>query len=327
MAQSKKVSKLAYYIFAFLVAFLILVLWQGFREKPASIMIQKENPFAAPTLIGKPETLSQKIFFASNGKDTAYKIKKGDKWTVIFKGVEGNAYDFVSNPVFSADGSQLAYSAEVNNQAYVVVNNNQEIFAYQKAGFIVFSPDGSTIAFVAAKSSIAYIIVTAATTPESSEITTVQGTETQEYEQIGTATTSDGEVVSIIFSSDGEDIAYIIEKDGGVCVVVNGEEGEVYDSISNISINDDGEISYEAQDGNETILIVDDSIISTNTSTTSTSTSTTTDSTNDDSSTSSSTSISTDYKYKISTDKDIDRSTSSDVDYSNTCVAGQTCNF
>lgn len=321
--KNKIKNNLTYYIFALLVTILIFVLWQGFREKPITVVNYQTAPKLTPANSGPNTNLDKKIFFASNGKDTAYKIKRGDKWSVIFKDVESKEYDFVSGAIFSSDGSQFAFSAENDGRAYVVVNNTQEIIAYKKAGYMVFNPAGTEIAFVSIKDSGFYVIITAKV-DSSSVPTTITGTETQEYDQIGTATDSEGNIVSIIYSSDGEEIAYIIEKDDGVCVVVNGEEGETYDSIKDLYLNDDGTVNYTAEDGNETIIIV-------NNTTTSTSTNDD-DNVNDDSNDSSSTSTtsdstSTDYKYKIITDKDIDQSDSDEIDITTSCTSGQNCNF
>jgi hypothetical protein len=311
MSTNKIKNNLSYYIFALLVTVFIFILWQGFREKPMKAGSQQNNP--ALNVSGPKIDPNQKVFFASNGKDTAYKIKKGDKWSVLFGNVESKEYDYVSGAVFSSDGTQFAFSAENAGQAYVVVNNTQEINAYQKAGYIVFNSTGTIIAFVASKSTNSYVIITSAV---GSSITT-PATETQSYEQIGTATDINGNIVSIIFSPDGEEVAYIIEKDGGVCIVVDGEEGEVYDSITNLTLNDDGTLTYSAEDENQIITIINDAVVSTDD---------TTSNTNNDSTTETPTSTSTDYKYKISTDKDINRSGTS-TDITTTCPAGQNCNF
>jgi len=258
---------------------------------------------------------SPDIFFASNGKNTVYKIKKGAQWSVIWNGVEGKAYDFVSNPVFSFDGTQIAYNAEINGQAFVVINNTQEIRAYQKANYITFSRDGSTIAFVATKGENAYSIISA-------QIADIDGTlnESQDYSEIGIAQDPNGNYTAIIISDDGETIAYIIIEDGLTYIVIDGEISQGYDDIISVSFSDDGSVIYEAQDGDDVVTVVDNQIISsTNNTSTPASTSPTVQVNNYH------VNPNNTYRYTISTDKDIildqDR-----LDYSN-CTEGGECNF
>lgn len=306
---------LAYYIFALLISIIILVLWQGFREKPSSVGSQKNEM----NISGPKIDPNQKVFFASNGKDTAYKIKKGDKWSVLFNNVESKEYDYVSGAVFSADGSQFAFSAENAGQSFVVVNNTQEINAYQKAGYIVFNSNGTKIAFVAAKNSNSYVIITAGVGSENST------TESQSYNQIGTVTDINGNLVSIIFSPDGQQMAYVVQNnDGSVSLVVNGTTTTTYDSITNLVLNNNGTLTYNAQDGNQTVTVVNSTVVSTGDNSQNNSSNNNTN-TNNNSSNSSSTSSG--YRYKISTQKDINRSGDTSGNSTTSCVTGQNCNF
>jgi hypothetical protein len=289
----------------FSIIIILLIVWTK-SKKPAEVI-----PQVAPA---KPAQENPDIFFASNGKNSVYKVKKGNQWSVIWNGSEGKLYDFVSNPVFSSDGSQIAYNAEIGGQAYVVVNNTQEIQAYQKANYITFSKDGSTIAFVATRDSNDYVTISA-------KITDIANTlaESASYSNIGVTTDADGNSTAIIMSDDGDRIAYLIEEDGLIYIVIDGEMSEGYDNIISFSFSEDGtDFTYEAQDGDTVVTI-------TNNQTTSSV---------DDSSSTSDTSYTNrsytnyptpDYRYKVSTDKDIvldqDR-----LDYTG-CPEGSQCNF
>lgn len=239
----------------------------------------KVPPPLLPTKPLKTQS-SAKTFFATNGQTTVYKINKNNKWAVIFNGKKGKYYDYVSNPVFSADGNQLAYNAEINGQALVVINNIQEINAYQKADNIVFSPNGQQIAFVAAKDNNTFIIISGPAP--------------------GSPATSSSTIPTSVTSPVYQEST----------VTVSGD-------VTNVSVSDSGQATYQVQSENETATVVDNQIVSTapvnsstnttNTTTTSSSNSTSSDSVNN------STSNSSDpnayhYPYAISTHKDIDLS-------------------
>lgn len=296
-------------IAVFLTAVISSILWM--RSNKNNGNTNQESSTA------KPVEENPEIFFASNGKNTVYKVKRGNQWAVIWNGTEGKTYDFVSNPVFSFDGSQIAYNAEINGQAFVVINNTQEIYAYQKANYITFSRDGSTIAFVAAKGEDLYSVISA-------KIADIDGTlnESQDYSEIGIAQDPDGNYSAIIISDDGETIAYIIIEDGQTYIVIDGEISDGYDNIISVSFSEDGSVVYEAQDGDDVVTVVNNEVVSTETTDTSTPTNSTNPTTqvnnyhvnpNDT------------YRYTISTTKDIildqDR-----LDYSNCSIDGQ-CNF
>ena len=264
----------------------------------------------------KPTESNPDIFFASNGKNTVYKVKKGNQWAVIWNGDEGKTYDFVSNPVFSFDGTQIAYNAEINGQAFVVINNTQEIKAYQKANYITFSRDGSTIVFVATKGDHVYSVISA-------KIADINGTlnESEDFSEIGIAQDPNNNYSAIIISADGNTIAYIILENNLTYIVINGEISQGYDSIISVSFSSDGSIIYEAQNGNNVVTVINNQIISS-----------TQDNTPPPTSTNPTTQVNnyhvnpnSTYRYTISTTKDIildqDR-----LDYSGCSADGQ-CNF
>lgn len=59
-------------------------------------------------------------------------------------------------------------------------------------------------------------------------------------------------------SPDGQKIAYAISKGSGWAVVVNGQVGEAYDSLSAVSFSPDSEhFAYTAKKNNQEIIVVD----------------------------------------------------------------------
>jgi len=307
MKNNKKILPLLFIaLFSALVIFFLV--WVK-SKKPVEVA-----PLQTPT--AKPAQKNPDIFFASNGKNTVYKIKKGDQWSVIWNGTEGKTYDFVSNPVFSFDGTQIAYNAEINGQAFVVVNNTYEINAYQKANHIVFSRDGSTITFVATKGSNAYVVISA-------KIADISGTltESEEYSEIGIAQDPESNSSAIILSENGDRIAYVIIEDNKVYIVIDGQMSQAYDNIISFSFSEDGtDFTYEAQNGDTIITIVNNQVIS----------STEEESTVEESEASTNsgsyaTYPTPTYRYKISTQKDIVRDQDR-LDFSE-CPKGSQCNF
>lgn len=310
MKNNKKIlSLLLVALFSVIVIFLIV--WAK-SKKPA--------PASAPGIEqNNADKKNPEIFFASNGKNTVYKIKKGDQWSVIWNGQEGKLYDFVSNPVFSFDGSQIAYNAEIDGQAYVVINNTQEINAYQKANYITFSKNGKTIAFVATKGSNAYVVISAQLSDQTGLFGTIN--ESQTYKEIGIAKDPNGNSSAIIISADGTKIAYVIKENGKTYIVINGQKSQGYDNISSFSFSDDGKsYTYQAQNGNSVLIITNNKVVSSTNSPPPSNQSSSASQVNNYHPRASSV-----YRYKISTEKDVvldqDR-----LDYSD-CPKGSQCNF
>ncbi len=297
----------------FVILFSVLIVF-------SIVLLRKDKPVEniAPVTATKPDQENPDIFFASNGKNTVYKVKKGDQWSVIWNGTEGKTYDFVSNPVFSADGTQIAYNAEIDGQAYVVVNNTQEINAYQKSNYITFSKDGSTIAFVATKGDDNYVVISA-------KILNITETlkESQSFKEIAIAKDSDGNSTAIIMSDDGSKLAYVIKEDDKIYVIVNGQKSQGYDDILSFTFSEDGtSFTYEAQNGDSILTITDNQVVSSTNSTTPTDQDTS--DTNSTIPSSNSNYPSATYRYKISTQKDIVRD-QNQLDFSG--CTGENCNF
>lgn len=190
-----------------------------------------------------------RVLFATNGTKDVYKILKDGKWIVVFDGKESEAYEFVGAPAFSPDGTQFAFSARLNGQTLLVINNNPQVKNYDSISAIVFNPNGETIAYVASKDE-KYVVV-------------VNGKEGKTYQDIDALQTATG-VAYIIFSYDGQKIAYKAVEDQKVFVVVNGQEGKRYDEITNFSFSADGQFTYQAQDGDRQVTVVNNKEIASN---------------------------------------------------------------
>jgi hypothetical protein len=276
---------------------------------------------------GEKKQSQTKVFFVTDGKNSVYKIRKEDKWAVIWNGQEGKLYDAVSNPIFSSDGNNLAYVAQNGNQYYVVVNNNQEINAYQGVTYLTFNSTGNQIAFVSSKNQ-AYVVITSDITNGDAAVA-ANTTESQEYQSVVPASSSDGDSVSIIYSPNGEDVVYVVEENGETYVVVNGEAGTKYDDIVEVYYNEEGQLVYVAREGDAEITVINNEVVpaadtSENQSSENLPSGETGTGTNSGNNTGSSGSSSKRYRYSPSTSKDIVRD--SDDSDSSVCT-GDNCNF
>jgi Tol biopolymer transport system component len=196
----------------------------------------------------KNEKDNSRVLFATNGSQDVYKIKKGDRWVVIFDGKEGDAYDAVASPAFSADGKQFAYSATLDGKTFLVINGVAQETQYSSITEIAFSPDGQQIAYVANKNE-KYVVV-------------LNQKEGKEYNEIGALETKTGSAY-LIFSSNSKNLAYKVVENQQQFIVVNNQEGKRYDSISKFTFSDDGtQYAYEAKKNGRKIVVVDNKEIS-----------------------------------------------------------------
>jgi hypothetical protein len=149
-----------------------------------------------------------KVLFAKNGDTEIYKVQKDDKWVVVIDGQESAAYDDVANPTFSEDGSQFAYSAELDGEEFVIMNNEQQGGSYFNIIQILFNPDGSILAFLADTGS--------------GKLVVVNGVEGVLYDNITTMETEFG-TTYLVFSEDGTQIAYYAQNGNNLLTIINGQ--------------------------------------------------------------------------------------------------------
>lgn len=193
-----------------------------------------------------------RVLFASFGQKNIYKVQQDDnKWVVVVDGQQSAAYDSVSAPAFSADGTQFAFAGTLNGQAVAVVNNTEQKQNYNNIDQIIFSPDGKSLAVVATKDNQSFIVI--------------DGKESKKYQEIAPLSTPDG-VVYAVFSPDGQKIAYKVIDDSGTYMVINGQEGKKYTDVSNFTFSADGtQFAYQAEiNGQEVTVINNKEIVSQN---------------------------------------------------------------
>lgn len=211
------------------------------------IQCQQDVPFTRLIFSKKAQVYSGKesdsrILFASMGDRQIFKVRKEDKWVVVENGQESQLYDNVATPVFSQDGTQFAYSAVIEGEAFVVINANPQTQMYNRILEIVFSPDGKSWAYVAEKNSNNLVIL--------------NGQESKGYKEIGLLNTPDGSYY-VVFSPDGEKIAYKVVESRGVYMVIDGQAGKKYSDIIEFLFSQDGsQFAYTAELGNQQVTVL-----------------------------------------------------------------------
>jgi hypothetical protein len=211
------------------------------------IQSQQDIPFAKFIFPKKSQKVSSresdsKILFASMGDRQIYKVKKEDRWVIVENDQESQLYDDVATPVFSQDGTQFAYSAVIEGEAFVVINSNPQTQMYNRILEIVFSPDGKSWAYVAEKNNINLVIL--------------NGQESKSYKEIGLLNTPDGSYY-VVFSPDGEKIAYKVVESQGVYMVIDGQAGKKYSDIIEFLFSQDGsQFAYTAELGNQQVTVL-----------------------------------------------------------------------
>jgi hypothetical protein len=202
----------------------------------ASKIFKKKN-----TAPAKSQSDNLRLLFASSGKRSIYKVQKGDKWAVEIDGEESEAYDYVDNATFSADGLQFAYSATNNGQAFVIFEKTVQQQVYDKILQIIFSPDGKTLGYIAERGDQSVIVM--------------NGHDSKTYQEISPFQTSSGSTY-IIFSPDGQNVAYKVVDTQGVYMVINGQAGQTYTDITSFVFSQDGTFTYQAQSGDQPVTVV-----------------------------------------------------------------------
>ena len=185
---------------------------------------------------------------------------------IVLDGVEGKTYHEIRNrqfpaprkdgerPVFSPDGSRLAYAARIK-KAWRVVVDGREDKTYDDIvkGSLRFSPDSRHYAYAAKGGDEHLLVLDGAEvgvydevsvrclvfSPDSSRL--VYGAKRDGKLLLGTVATAArakaAEVVApllsaeVRFSPDGKQLAYIIRSNGGERIVLNGQPVEQYEKV------------------------------------------------------------------------------------------------
>jgi hypothetical protein len=144
--------------------------------------------------------------------------------------------------LFASNGQKNIYKIQRDDK-WVVEIDGQEGAAYDFVDNPAFSPDGTQFAYSAMLNSQSFVVV---------------GHEVQQqvYDRI----------LQILFSSDGQTLGYVAQKGDYNVVVLNGQEGDLYQQISQLQTSSgttyivfspDGQsVAYKVVDDNGTYMVI-----------------------------------------------------------------------
>jgi len=160
------------------------------------------------------------IRFSRDGKHFAYVAQRGNKQLVVLDEVEGPEYDAIASDtlVLTADGKRFAYAARMANQ-WIIVLEGKPGPKYDEVSQLTFSPDGQQFAYVVKQRGGSFVVLNDQLGPRFRNIVPN----------------------SLIFTPDGKRFAYIAEdQDGLQAVVLDGEIGDKFSWISDLTFSPDG---------------------------------------------------------------------------------------
>jgi roadblock/LC7 domain-containing protein len=154
----------------------------------------------------------------------------------------GDEYDAVSNPLFSSDGTRVAYISAKAGKIVVVVDGHASS-EYADAGLesLVFSADSKHFSYYALMEGKWSIVI--------------------DGQQIGLDEWIPQD--SVVFSADGKRTAYVAQKGSRWKVVVDGRDGGEHDNIAQtppVFSPNDKHVAYIAIDGGKCLMVVDEKV-------------------------------------------------------------------
>jgi hypothetical protein len=149
-----------------------------------------------------------KLTFSPDSQHVAYRAALNNKLLIVVDGREGPGYDELGPPVFSPDGKSVAYGIGVGTQKFIV-SNGQKQLPYADVSDPLFAPRGTRLAYQGKLDSGEWLI-------------NDSGREGKPYQSIED---------QMYFSDDGQRLAAVVVDDDKEMVVVDGVEGNHYDTV------------------------------------------------------------------------------------------------
>lgn len=187
------------------------------------------------------------MIFSADSRHLAYGAREGDSWFMVKDGEKGKPYKAVGSPVMSRDGQRLAHPAQVPGGWCMVIDGTPGP-VFEKLGPPAFSPDGRRFAYVARSSG--------------KERMVVDGVEGKVYESLDVVSglgawlafpTMVAEFP--VFSADGR-LAHHGKLAGKWHIVVEGQDGEAFDKVSDIVFSPDGKrMAFAARKPRWTVVV------------------------------------------------------------------------
>ena len=175
-------------------------------------------------------------FVSPDSRRVAHRdITAGGRERMVLDGAAQPEYDRIvltKAPVFSPDGSRMAYVAEKGGQ--VLVLDGQESAPHTSIGSVVFSKNSRRVAYVVGDNGKYGVVC--------------DGIPSSAYDAVGKP----------VFSPDGSRVAFIAKKADQVILVADGRESPPSDKIPVFSFSDDNRrLAYVAVKGDRCRVVVD----------------------------------------------------------------------
>lgn len=184
------------------------------------------------------EVINNSFTYSNNLRSVACRIRSNKKQLVAVDGINGRAFDSVCVPVFSNDGSHIAYAARNGSKWFIMVDEKE---------FVVLNTDTSvtTLLFAPAGKVPFYVI-----NSHQQYFAVVNNKISEPYDFI------DGN--SFSFSANGQKVAYIAQKGNKSTIVFDGKENDKFDRVGFPVISADGKhIIYSAFDSGKSLVVLD----------------------------------------------------------------------
>ena len=187
------------------------------------------------------------MIFSADSRHLAYSAKEEDSWFMVKDGEKSKPFRSVGSPVMSRDGQRLAHTAQVTGGWCMVVDGVPGK-VFDKLGPPAFSPDGRRFAYAARLNDKERIVV--------------DGVEGKAYESLDVVSglgawlafpTMVAEFP--VFSADGR-LAHHGKLAGKWHIVVEGQDSEAFDKVSDIVFSPDGKrMAFAARKPRWTVVV------------------------------------------------------------------------
>jgi dipeptidyl aminopeptidase/acylaminoacyl peptidase len=187
------------------------------------------------------------MIFSADSRHLAYSAREDDSWFMVKDGEKSQPFKSVGSPILSRDGKRLAFAAQVPG-GWCMVLDGKPGKPFEKLGPPAFSPDGRRFAYAARS--------------DGKERMVVDGVEGKVYESLdvvsglGAWLAFPNMVAEFpVFSADGR-LAHHGKLAGKWYNVVEGQDGEAFDKVSDIVFSPDGKrIAFGARKPRWTVVV------------------------------------------------------------------------
>jgi hypothetical protein len=187
------------------------------------------------------------MVFSADSRHLAYSAKEEDSWFMVKDGEKSKPFKSVGSPILTRDGGRLAFPAQVPGGWCMVVDGVPGK-VFDKLGPPAFSPDGRRFAYAARLNEKERIVV--------------DGVEGKVYESLDVVSglgawlafpTMVAEFP--VFSADGR-LAHHGKLAGKWHIVVEGQDSEPFDKVSDIVFSPDGKrMAFAARKPRWTVVV------------------------------------------------------------------------